>query len=226
MKYANYIDHTLLRSDALTSDIKKLCQEAIKYEFFSVCVNPCYIKIAKKYLKNSSVKVCSVIGFPLGANTSKTKVYEAKQAIKDGVDEIDVVINIAKLKEKKYRYLEKELNDIVKIAKGNTIVKAIIETCLLTKEEIKIACEIVYASGVDYVKTSTGFSKYGATIEDVELIKEVCKDKMLIKASGGINDFNKMKELIAAGANRIGTSHSVQIMQEIERESLNNERIN
>ena len=217
MKYANYIDHTLLKADALTFDIKKLCKEAITYEFFSVCVNPCYIKQAKKYLKNTSVKVCSVIGFPLGSNDTKTKVFEAKKAIKDGADEIDVVINISKLKEKKYNYIEKELNSIVKVAKGAALVKVIIETCLLTKQEIESACKVIYACGVDYVKTSTGFSKYGARVEDVEIMKELCKDKMLIKASGGIKDFSSMKAFIAAGASRIGTSHGVEIMQEIER---------
>ncbi len=225
MKYANYIDHTLLKPDATIKDIKKLCKEALEYEFFSVCVNPSYVKISRKYLKNSPVKVCSVIGFPLGNNTTKVKVYEAKQAIKDGAQEIDIVINIAKLKDKKYAYIEKELSSIVKASRGKALVKVIIETCLLTNEEIKKACEIIYASGVDYVKTSTGFSKSGATIEDVELIKEICKDKILIKASGGINNFDFMKSLIAAGASRIGTSHGVEIMEEISKNSSLNGKI-
>ena len=219
MKYSSYIDHTLLKADASAIEIKKLCQEALKYEFFSVCVNPCNVKLANKYLKNTEVKVCSVVGFPLGANDPKTKLFEAKKAIKDGADEIDVVINIAKLKDKKYKYVEKELANIVKVSKGKAIVKAIIETCLLNKEEIKKACEIVYASGVDYVKTSTGFSKYGARVEDVELIKEICKDKIKIKASGGISDLYTMKALIGAGATRIGTSHGVEIMEEIVKNS-------
>lgn len=215
MKYANYIDHTLLKADANASDIKRLCKEALQYEFFSVCVNPCYIKLCQRYLKSTPVKVCTVIGFPLGANDTKTKVFEAKKAIKDGANEIDVVINIGKLKDKKYNYIEKELSNIVKISKGKALVKVIIETCLLTKEEIRKACEIVYSSGVDYVKTSTGYSTGGATIEDIELIKEICKDKILIKASGGIKSFEDMKALIAAGATRIGTSHGVEIMLEI-----------
>lgn len=215
MKYASYIDHTLLKSDATSKDIKNLCKEALKYEFFSVCVNPCNIRTCKKYLKNTPVKVCSVIGFPLGANDTKTKVFEAKKAIKDGADEIDVVINIAKLKDKKYKYIEKELSSIVKVSRAKALVKVIIETCLLTNDEIKAACEIIYASGVDYVKTSTGFSKSGATVEDVELIKEICKDKIMIKASGGINNLEFMKSLIGAGATRIGTSHGVKIMEEI-----------
>jgi len=219
MNYASYIDHTLLKADATNTDIKKLCKEAIQYEFFSVCVNPCYIKACKKYLKGTSVKICSVIGFPLGANDIKTKVFEAKQAIKNGADEIDVVINISKLKEKKYKYIEKELDNIVKVSKGKALVKVIIETCLLTGEEIKSACQIVYASGVDYVKTSTGFSKYGARVEDVQLMKEICGDKIFIKASGGIKNFESMKNLIIAGARRIGTSHGVEIMQEIDKNS-------
>ena len=225
MKYASYIDHTLLRADATIKDIKELCKEALKYEFFSVCVNPCYIKICKKYLKSTPVKVCSVVGFPLGSNDTKVKVFETKKALKDGADEIDVVINISKLKDKKYKYIEKELSSIVKVCKGRAIVKAIIETCLLTKDEIRTACEIVYASGVDYVKTSTGFSKYGATVSDVEFIKELCKDKMKIKASGGISDFESMKSLIGAGATRIGTSHGVEIMEEIVKNSTLNGEI-
>lgn len=215
MMYANYIDHTLLRPDASASDIKNLCKEALKYEFFSVCVNPCYIKLCQKYLKHTPVKVCSVIGFPLGANDTKVKIYEAKQAIKDGANEIDVVINVGKLKDKKYAYIEKELSSIAKISKGKALVKVIIETCLLTRDEIIKACELVYASDVDYVKTSTGFSTGGAKVEDVELMKELCKDKILIKASGGIYSFSQMKSLIAAGATRIGTSRGVQIMREI-----------
>lgn len=219
MKYASYIDHTLLKADASSKEIKNLCKEALKYEFFSVCVNPCNIKTCKKFLKSTPVKVCSVVGFPLGSNDTKVKIFETKKAIKDGADEIDVVINIAKLKDKKYKYIEKELSSIVKVCRGRAIVKVIIETCLLTKEEIKTACELVYASGVDYVKTSTGFAKGGATLEDVELMKELCKDKIKIKASGGISNFETMKSLIAAGASRIGTSHGVEIMEEIARNS-------
>ena len=221
MKYSSYIDHTLLKADASEKEIKTLCKEALKYEFFSVCVNPCFVKMTKKYLKDTPVKTCTVIGFPLGANDTKTKVFEAKKAIKDGVDEIDVVINIGKLKDKKYKYVERELESIVKVSKGKALVKVIIETCLLTKEEIRIACEILYASGVDYVKTSTGFSKYGAMVEDVELIKEICRDKVKIKASGGIKDLFTMKSLIGAGASRIGTSNGVKIMEEIGEKDLN-----
>lgn len=224
MNYAKYIDHTLLKPDATTKDIKKLCKEAIKYDFFSVCVNPCFIKTCRNQLKDSNVRVCTVIGFPLGSNDSKTKVYEAKKAIKDGADEIDVVINVSKLKDKKYSQVEKELSNIVKVCKSKVLVKVIIETCLLTNDEIKTACEIVSLSGADFVKTSTGFSKSGASIEAVELMNEVCKGKILIKASGGINDFEFMKTLIDLGASRIGTSHGVQIMEEfVKKSSLNGE---
>ena len=219
MKYSSFIDHTLLKPEATTSQIKKLCKEALDYEFFSVCVNPSHVKTCAKYLKGTPVKVCTVIGFPLGANTTKTKVFEAKNAIKEGASEIDVVINVGKLKEKKYKYIEKELSSIVKVSKGKALVKVIIETCLLTPQEIKTACEVVYASGVDFVKTSTGFSKYGARVEDVELMKEVVKDKIAIKASGGIGDFETMKSMIGAGATRIGTSKGVQIMEEIKQNS-------
>ena len=220
MKFASYIDHTLLKTEASSKDIKKLCKEAVEYQFYSVCVNPMYIKDCKRYLKDSNVKVCTVIGFPLGANDTKTKVFEAKHAIKCGVDEIDVVINVAKLKDKKYKYVEKELEAIIKVSQNKVLVKVIIETCLLTSDEIRVACEIVCGSGADFVKTSTGFSKYGARVEDVELMKSVCQDKILIKASGGIKDFDTMENMINAGASRIGTSRGVEIMQEIEKKRL------
>lgn len=219
MKYASYIDHTILKAEAKLNQIKKLCKEAIEYEFCSVCVNPCHVKSCAKYLSDSNVKVCTVIGFPLGANSSKTKVFEAKQAIKDGATEIDVVINVGKLKDKKYSYVEKELANVVKVSEGKALVKVIIETCLLTPEEIRKACEIVVASGAHFVKTSTGFSKYGARVEDVEIMKDTVKDKILIKASGGISDFETMKAMINAGASRIGTSKGVVIMEEIKQNS-------
>lgn len=219
MKYANYIDHTILKADAKLSQIRKLCNEAIEYEFCSVCVNPCHVKSCAKYLKDSSVKVCTVIGFPLGANSIKTKVFEAKQAIKDGASEIDVVINVGKLKDKKYSYIEKELTSVVKASNGKALVKVIIETCLLTADEIRKACEIVVSSGADFVKTSTGFSKYGARVEDVVIMKEVVKDQIEIKASGGIGDFETMLAMINAGAARIGTSKGVTIMEEIKQNS-------
>lgn len=214
MYYNSYIDHTLLKADASEKDIKKLCKEAKEYDFFSVCVNPCFVKCARKHLKGSEVKVCTVIGFPLGANTTKTKLFEAKRAIAEGADEIDVVFNIGKFKEKKYSYVGKELTKIVDLCKKKVVVKVIIETCYLTKEEIIEACKLVYECGVDYVKTSTGYGKDGAVLDDVKMMKEFCKDKLKIKASGGIKTLKQVEEFILAGAERIGTSSGVSIMNE------------
>lgn len=214
MNYANYIDHTLLKASATEKDIKNLCKEAKEYEFFSVCVNPGYVKSCKKYLKGTNVKVCTVIGFPLGANNSKVKLFEAKKAIVDGADEIDVVMNIGKFKDKKYTYVGKELAKIVDLCNKKVLVKVIIETCYLTKEEILKACQLVYECGVDYVKTSTGYGTDGAKVEDVRAMKEVCKDKLKIKASGGIKTLAQVEEFILAGAERIGTSSGINIVKE------------
>lgn len=214
MNYANYIDHTLLKADATEKDIKKLCKEAKDYEFFSVCVNPCFVKYAKKCLKGSNVKVCTVIGFPLGANNTKVKLLEAKKAISDGADEIDVVFNIGKFKDKKYNYVKKELIKIVELCGKKVVVKVIIETCYLAKEEIVNACELVYECGVDFVKTSTGYGSNGAIVEDVKLMKQICKDKLKIKASGGIKTLAQVEQFILAGAERIGTSSGVSIVKE------------
>lgn len=214
MNYASYIDHTLLRADATEKDIKVLCKEAKEYEFFSVCVNPCFVSYAKKNLKNTGVKVCTVIGFPLGANSTKVKLFEAKRAIADGADEIDVVFNIGKFKEKKYTYVGKELSMIVDLCNKKVIVKVIIETCYLTKEEILKACELVYECGVDFVKTSTGYGSNGAQVDDVRMMKEVCKNRLRIKASGGIKTVTQVEQFILAGAERIGTSSGVNIVKE------------
>lgn len=218
MHYNSYIDHTLLKADASEKDIKKLCKEAKEYEFFSVCVNPCFVKSAKKYLKGSNVRVCTVIGFPLGANASKIKFLEAKKAIIDGADEIDVVFNISKFKDKKYSYVGKELVKIVDLCNKKVLVKVIIETSYLSKEEILKACELVYECGVDYVKTSTGYGKDGANVEDVKMMREYCKNKLKIKASGGIKTLKQLESFILAGAERIGTSSGVSIMNEKEEE--------
>ena len=220
MNYASYIDHTLLKADATEKDIKRICKEAKENEFFSVCINPCFVKYAKKCLKGTNVKVCTVIGFPLGANSSKIKHAEAKRAIADGVDEIDVVMNIGKFKEKKYTYVGKELAKIVDLSNKKVIVTVIIETCYLTKEEILRACQLVYECGVDFVKTSTGYGTNGAQVEDVKMMKEVCKDRLKIKASGGIKTVAQVQEFILAGAERIGTSSGVNIIKEgIEAEN-------
>lgn len=214
MNYASYIDHTLLKADAVEKDIKKLCKEAKEYGFFSVCINPCFVKCAKKQLKNSEVKVCTVIGFPLGANTTKVKIYEAKKAIADGADELDIVLNIGKFKEKKYNYIIKELSKIVKLCNKKVITKVIIETCYLSKDEILKALEVICAAGVDFVKTSTGFGTCGAKLDDVKMMKEACKDKLKIKASGGIKTLEQVEQFILAGAERIGTSSGINIVNE------------
>ncbi|MFC1659269.1 deoxyribose-phosphate aldolase [Pseudomonadota bacterium] len=210
-----YIDHTNLRSDTTSKDIKKLCKEAIKYNFASVCINPCFVSLCKKSLKNSNVKVCTVTGFPLGASTTQTKIFETKKAIKDGADEIDMVINIGKLKEKKYKYIENEIREIVEIAKKNKVLtKVIIETCLLDNNEKVKACEIVVKAGADFVKTSTGFSTEGAKVEDIKLMKIATKSKIEIKASGGIRDYKTATQMIKAGATRIGASSGIKIVEE------------
>lgn len=211
MKLSKYIDHTLLKADASIEAIKKLCCEAKEYDFKSVCVNPCNIEIAKNELKGSDVLTCCVIGFPLGAMSSEAKVFEAKDAIEKGVDEVDMVINIGRLKDKKYDYCTNEIKDIKKIC-GNKTLKVIIETCLLTDDEIVEACHCVVNAGADFVKTSTGFSTSGATFEGVELMKNTVGDKCLIKAAGGVRSHEDMLKMIELGANRIGTSSGTKLI--------------
>ncbi|MGI6330051.1 MAG: deoxyribose-phosphate aldolase [Bacilli bacterium] len=210
-----YIDHTLLKANALEKDIEKLCLEAIKYNFKSVMVNPSQILRCKKILKDSSVKIGTVIGFPLGQNTIKVKVFEVKDAIKNGVDEIDYVLNISELKNKNYSYLKEEMEMIVKLCQEHKIVsKVIIETCYLTKlEKIKVL-EIIKEVKPDYVKTSTGFGTKGAELVDIKLMKDIVGDTVKIKAAGGIRDLRKFEEMIKAGAKRIGTSSGVEIIKE------------
>ena len=214
MEYNKYIDHTLLKSDATIDDIFLLCEEAKKYRFASVCVNPCFVPFAKSYLENSDVKVCTVVGFPLGATFTRTKVDEAMYAIKEGADEIDMVINIGMLKAHQYDYVQEEIAILREVTLGYTL-KVIIETCLLTKEEIVKVSEIIRDRHADFVKTSTGFSKGGATVEDIKLIKSVVGDSCLIKASGGIRTAIDMKNMIEAGASRIGTSSGVKIIESL-----------
>lgn len=212
MNYSKFIDHTNLKQDASINDIKTLCEEAIKFDFMSVCINPCFVKYAHDVLLDSEVKVCTVIGFPLGANTTKTKVYETKQALKDGADEIDMVINVSALKDKKYDYVKNEISKIKKVCK-NKILKVILETCLLTDEEIVKACELSLEAKADFVKTSTGFSKGGATVEAVALMRKSVGDKCGVKASGGVKTFEDMQKMIDAGASRIGTSSGVKLLE-------------
>lgn len=210
---ARLIDHTLLKSETKIEDIKKLCEEAIKYQFYSVCINPCYVKTAKEFLKNSDIKICTVISFPLGASTIKTKIYEATEAIENGADEIDMVMNIGMFKSNRYEYIYEEISSIKKAIEYR-ILKVIIETSILSEEEKIKASEIIKKSGANFVKTSTGFSQGGATKEDILLIRKSVGDNFGIKASGGIKTYQQAVELIKAGATRIGSSSSVKIMEE------------
>lgn len=209
---AGLIDHTLLRPDATKDQILRLCKEAKKYKFACVCVNPCYVPVCVKELKATQVKICTVIGFPLGASSTEAKIFEARQALRDGAREIDMVMNIGMLKSGNQRYLEKEISAISKIShKSGALVKVIVETALLTNDEKIKACLIAKRSGADFVKTSTGFSKGGATVRDVILLRKTVGSRMGVKASGGIRTRGDAVAMIAAGADRIGTSTGVKI---------------
>ena len=217
MDISKYIEHTLLKQDATKEGLEKLFEEAIQNKFLGVCVNPCFVKDAKKSLKNSNVKIVTVIGFPLGANTPEVKAFETKKAIEDGADEIDMVINVSKLKDKDYDYVKKDIES-VRHACPDNILKVILETDLLTKDEIKKACEICIDAKADLVKTSTGFVKngVGAKVEDVELMYQtVSPFGLKVKASGGIRDAEKALALINAGASRLGTSSGLKIAEEM-----------
>lgn len=212
MKLNKLIDHTLLKPEATKAQIEKLCSEAKEYDFKSVCVNPYYVKYAKELLKGSDVLVCTVIGFPLGQNTTAIKVAETKDAIKNGADEIDMVINIGALKSKDEDYVLNEIKEIRNACKGNTL-KVIIETCLLTDEEKITACKLSKEAGADFVKTSTGFSTHGATVEDVKLMRKTVGEDMGVKASGGIRDRETALKMVEAGATRLGVSAGVAIVK-------------
>ena len=209
---AKYIDHTLLKPEATPDQIEKLCKEAKKHGFASVCVNPTNVALAAKLLKGSVVKVCTVIGFPLGANTSFVKAAETRDAIANGADEIDMVINVGALKAKNYDQVEKDIAAVVEAANGN-LVKVIIETCLLTDEEKVEACKLSKKAGADFVKTSTGFNKSGATPEDIALMRKTVGPKLGVKASGGVRDTAAALEMIKNGATRIGASASIAIIE-------------
>lgn len=209
-----YVEHTLLKQDARKADLIKLFEEAKEYKFLGVCINPCYVKLAKENLKDADVKVVTVIGFPLGANTTETKIFETIQAVKDGADEIDMVINVTKVKDRETDFLVEEIK-LVKSACGGKNLKVILETDLLTKDEIKYACECAIQGGADFVKTSTGFVKggVGAKAEDVELMYNTVHSYGLqVKASGGIRDKESALAMIKAGATRLGTSSGVKIV--------------
>ena len=214
MNYNKYIDHTILKPDASDESIIKLCEEALHYDFASVCVNPGYVKLCAEKLKNSDVKVCTVVGFPLGATSTESKVFETKQSILDGATEIDMVINVSRLKEKDDAYVVNEIRKIKEACKDLTL-KVIIETCLLTDEDKVRACKLSMEAKADFVKTSTGFSTGGATKEDVKLMRETVGDKMHVKASGGVKNKDSFLTMIENGADRIGTSSGVKIMQEL-----------
>jgi deoxyribose-phosphate aldolase len=210
---AHFIDHTLLKPDSTQEQIAQLCTEARNYEFASVCINSCWVAFAKKQLKGSAVKVCTVVGFPLGACLTAAKVAETKAAIKDGAHEIDMVINIGALKSKMNALVKKDIAAVVKTARGKT-VKVIIETALLTDEEKIRACKISKSAGAHFVKTCTGFSGGGASVDDVELMKKIVGKKIQVKASGGIKDVRFAYALIEAGATRLGTSSGVALMND------------
>ena len=214
MNIAKYIDHTNLKAYASKEDIIKLCDEARRYNFYAVCVNPYRVKLAKEQLQGTNIKVATVIGFPLGATPTEVKVFEAKKALEDGADEVDMVINIGALKDKAYKYVRNDIAEVVRIAhEKGAIVKVIIETCYLSDNEKEIACKLAMEAGADFVKTSTGFGTGGATIEDVKLMRKVVGDKLGVKAAGGIRTYEEALAMINAGANRIGTSSGVKIIE-------------
>ena len=209
---ASYIDHTMLAPQATVSQIRKLCEEAVKYHFASVCVNSCHVALCAELLKGTGVNVCTVVGFPLGAMSTKAKAFEAECAVADGAVEIDMVINVGALKDENWTFVEDDIR-AVKKACGGKLLKVILETCLLTDDEIVRACQLSEAAGADYVKTSTGFSKGGATAEAVSLMRKTVGDRLGVKASGGIRDRESALKMFEAGASRLGCSAGVKIME-------------
>lgn len=215
MELNKYIDHTLLKADATKDKIEALCKEAKEYDFASVCVNSYWVSTCAELLKGTAVKVCTVIGFPLGAMSSAAKAFETKEAISCGAEEVDMVLNIGEMKAGNYDAVQKDIEAVVEAAQGHC-VKVILENCLLTKEEIVKACELCMNAKATFVKTSTGFSTSGATIEDVKLMKETVKAVCKVKAAGGVRTYEDMEQMIQAGADRIGTSAGVQLMNKEE----------
>lgn len=209
---ASMIDHTILKPETTLEQVKKVCDEAKEYSFASVCVNPIYVEYVAEQLKGSDVKVTSVIGFPLGSTLPEVKAFETKEAIKKGADELDMVINIGALKNKDYDLVKEDIKAVVD-ASGDKLVKVIIEACLLTDEEKEIACKISKEAGADYVKTSTGFSTGGATVEDIALMRKTVGPELGVKASGGVRDIETANKMVEAGATRIGASSSVAIVK-------------
>lgn len=213
MEFCKYFDHTILKPEATEADVRRICAEAREYHFASVCINPCFVSLAKKELEGTDTKVCTVIGFPLGANKPELKALEAKLAVEDGAEEIDMVQNVGLVKEGKFDEVAKEVA-LVKEACEGRLLKVILETCLLTKEEIRLSSLAAKKGGADYVKTSTGFSKGGAKAEDVAIMREAVGQGLGVKASGGIHTLEEASALIKAGASRLGCSASVAIMKE------------
>ncbi|WP_138417587.1 deoxyribose-phosphate aldolase [Aquibacillus sediminis] len=211
-KLANMIDHTVLKADTTKQQVQEVCEEAMEYGFFSVCINPSRIEQAAALLKDSDVKVCTVIGFPLGATTAEAKALETKDAISKGADEVDMVINIGKLKDGDYDAVEQDIRAVVDAAAGKALVKVIIETSLLTDDEKVRACELAVKAGTDYVKTSTGFSTGGATVEDIALMRKTVGPDIGVKASGGVRDRETADAIVEAGASRIGASAGIAIV--------------
>lgn len=212
MELNRMIDHTILKPEATEAAVQKIIDEAKEYNFFSVCINPCWVAFASEQLADTDVAVCTVIGFPLGANTPEVKAYEAADAIKNGANEVDMVINIGALKSQQYDYVSQDIQGVVDAAKGKALVKVIIETALLTDEEKVKACELAKEAGADFVKTSTGFSTGGAKVADIRLMRETVGPDMGVKASGGVHNAEEALAMIEAGATRIGASTGVAIV--------------
>lgn len=223
MEINKYIDHTNLKMDATSEDIAKLCKEAIEYDFYAVCVHPSYVALAKDLLKDTNILVATVVGFPLGMNTPKTKAFEAIDTVEMGADEIDMVINVGALKEKEYDYVKEEIEEVRDSIDGKTL-KVIIETSLLTEEEIIKMTEICNETFVNFIKTSTGFGERGVSLEDIDIINSHKNDVLEIKASGGIKTLEFTDELIRKGVSRIGTSNGATIMKELEQDYFKEER--
>lgn len=212
-----YFDHTLLKPEATGEQIDKICEEAKEYDFYSVCVNSCYVARCYDNLKGTDVKVAAVVGFPLGACTTKSKAFETEEALMDGAKEIDMVLNVGIFKSGDYDYIRDDIKSVVEVAeKYGAIVKVILETCLLDEEEIVEACKLAKESGAKFVKTSTGFNSGGATEKDVALMKKTVGDELQVKASGGIRDYETAMNMIEAGADRLGCSASIAIMKAAE----------
>ena len=213
MKLNKLIDHTLLKATATIADIETLCKEAVEYDFYSVCVNSCYVATAKNFLAGTDIKVCSVVGFPLGAMSAKAKYFETGEALSDGADEIDMVLNVGLLKSGEVNKALDEIISLKRCVGENRVLKVILETCYLTDEEKRLACRMALDAKADFVKTSTGFGSGGATLADVKLMKECVQDKAKIKASGGIRDYETAMQYVNLGVQRIGTSNGIAILK-------------